>query len=55
MVPSWVGSVPQNFGDAVVGTLKADELWTLGTIHLPLALISVWGQGTHHKSDYKSY
>ena len=54
-VPSWVGSVLQNFGDAAAGTLKADEWRTLGTIYLPLALISIWGQGTPHKSDYEGF
>ena len=41
-VPSWVKSVPANFGDAATGTLKADEWQTLGIIYLPLALISLW-------------
>ena len=54
-VPSWVGSVPQNFGDVAAGTLKADEWRTLGTIYLPLALISIWGQGIPHKSDYEGF
>ena len=55
MVPSWVGSVLQNFGDVAAGTLKADEWQTLGTIYLPLALISIWGQGIPHKSDYEGF
>ncbi|KAI5980970.1 hypothetical protein EDD15DRAFT_2380662 [Pisolithus albus] len=41
--PSWVRSVPHNFGDARAGTLKADEWRTMVTIYLPLALISLWG------------
>lgn len=41
--PSWIGSVPSNFGDAAAGTIKADEWRTLATIYLPLALISLWG------------
>ena len=49
-VPSWVSSVSNNFGDTMVGTLKANEWWTLGTIHLPIALISSWGEGTPHAS-----
>ena len=42
-VPSWVESVPHNFGDCSAGTLKADEWWTLSTIYLPLTLIALWG------------
>ena len=49
-VPSWVSSVLNNFGDAMAGTLKANEWWTLGTIYLPIALISLWGEGTPHMS-----
>jgi len=41
--PSWICSVPRNYGEAAAGTLKADEWRTLGTIYLPIALISLWG------------
>ncbi|KIK18690.1 hypothetical protein PISMIDRAFT_109003, partial [Pisolithus microcarpus 441] len=41
--PSWLGSVPINFGDSAARTIKADEWCTLVTVHLPLALISLWG------------
>ncbi|KAI6037172.1 hypothetical protein BKA83DRAFT_4041305 [Pisolithus microcarpus] len=37
-IPSWLRSVPKNFGEAKAGTLKADEWRTLATIYLPLAL-----------------
>ncbi|KIK20354.1 hypothetical protein PISMIDRAFT_51162, partial [Pisolithus microcarpus 441] len=43
VTPSWLGSVPINFGDSAAGTIKADEWRTLVTVHLPLALISLWG------------
>nr|OBZ69640.1 hypothetical protein A0H81_10344 [Grifola frondosa] len=43
ITPSWLNSVPHNFGDSAAGTVKADEWRTLITIHLPLALISLWG------------
>ena len=33
-----------------MGTPKADEWQTLITIYIPLALISLWGDGTVHKS-----
>jgi len=42
-VPSWVSLVPHNYGDTTAGTLKADEWQTLGTIYLPIALISLCG------------
>ena len=41
--PSWVDSVPKNFGETKAGSLKADEWRTLSTIYLPLALITLWG------------
>ena len=43
--PSWLSSVPRNFGEAKAGTLKADEWRILCTVYLPLALISIWGHG----------
>ena len=49
-VPSWVSSVLNKFGDTTMGTLKADKWWTLGTIYLPIALISQWGESTPHVS-----
>lgn len=48
--PSWLDSVPHNFGDAAAGTLKADEWRSMATVYLPLALISLWGEGTVHTS-----
>ena len=42
-IPSWLGSVPSNFGDKAAGTIKADEWCTLVTVYLPIALISLWG------------
>ena len=44
-VPSWVNSVPHNYGDASAGVLKADEWRTLSTIYFPIALISLWSEG----------
>ena len=43
IVPSWVGSVPRNFGTAAAGTPKADEWRMVFTIYLPLCLISLFG------------
>jgi hypothetical protein len=41
--PSWLNSVPKNFGEAAAGTLKADEWRILSTVYLPIALITMWG------------
>ena len=49
--PSWLNSVPHNFGHAAAGKLKADEWRTMFTVYLPIALVSLWGQGTPHSSD----
>ena len=49
-VPAWLNSVPYNYGDAAAGVMKADEWRNLSTIFIPLALISMWGEGTSHAS-----
>lgn len=41
-VPSWLGSVPKNFGDTSAGVIKADEWRSLVTVYIPIALISLW-------------
>ncbi|KAI8989143.1 hypothetical protein BD414DRAFT_327419 [Trametes punicea] len=46
--PSWLSSVPKEFGEARAGTLKADEWRILCTVYLPLALISLWGFGASY-------
>ena len=46
--PSWLSSVPQNFGDASAGTLKADEWKIMCTVYLPIALVTLWGEGSSH-------
>jgi hypothetical protein len=48
--PSWLGSVPFNFGDAAAGTFKADQWRTVMTVYLPIALVTIWGEGTPHNS-----
>ena len=48
--PSWLSSVPKNFGDAAAGTLKADELHILSTVQLPIALVTLWGEGSWHET-----
>lgn len=41
--PSWLNSVPRNYGQSAAGSLKADEWRILATVHLPIALILLWG------------
>jgi hypothetical protein len=40
--PSWVGSLPHDFGTKKAGTLKAYQWRILWTIYIPLALVSLW-------------
>src|ERR1700730_8500347 len=48
--PSWLNSVPHNFGDAKARMVKADEWRNLSTIFLPISLISMWGEDSSHPS-----
>ncbi|KAJ7080261.1 hypothetical protein C8R44DRAFT_653822 [Mycena epipterygia] len=41
--PSWINSVPRNYGESSAGTIKADEWRTLATIYIPIALVLMWG------------
>jgi hypothetical protein len=41
--PSWLGSVPRNYGTCGAGSIKADEWRLLATVYLPIALILLWG------------
>lgn len=41
--PSWINSVPHNYGEASAGSIKADEWRILSTVYLPLALVTLWG------------
>ncbi|KAE9390902.1 hypothetical protein BT96DRAFT_945785 [Gymnopus androsaceus JB14] len=41
--PSWLNSVPKNYGDAKAGSIKADEWQTLSTVFFPIVLIMLWG------------
>jgi hypothetical protein len=46
--PSWLSSVSQNLGEASVGTVKTEEWHILCLVHISLALVSLWGDGTLH-------
>ncbi|KAJ7675580.1 hypothetical protein DFH06DRAFT_977215 [Mycena polygramma] len=48
-VPSWLGSVPRDYGHASAGSIKADEWRILATVYLPIALILLWGDNTKGK------
>jgi hypothetical protein len=43
-IPTWIGSLPNDFGEAKAGSLKAYQWRILWTIHIPLALVSLWHQ-----------
>ena|SRR5437870_2470944 len=53
-VPTWFQTVPSNVGDAAAGTLKAAEWRSLATLYLPLALTTLWGEGTSHPSEQEA-
>jgi hypothetical protein len=40
--PSWLTSVPSDFGSASHGKLKADQWRVLGTTFLPVSLVRLW-------------
>lgn len=40
--PSWLDNVPRLFGDPQEGTLKASQWRILFSVHIPIALLSLW-------------
>jgi hypothetical protein len=42
-VPSWLSSVPKDYGQSSAGSIKADEWRILATVYLPIALVLLWG------------
>jgi hypothetical protein len=50
--PSWLGSVPYNFGEKSAGTIKAAEWRVLATVYIPVALVLLWGEGSIHETPY---
>ena len=56
ITPSWINSVPYNYGKASTGSIKADEWHILSTVYLPTALVTLWSEenkgspasATHH-------
>jgi hypothetical protein len=47
---SWLESVFQFRREKSAGTVKAAEWRVLSTVHIPIALVSVWGEGSIHKT-----
>lgn len=47
--PSWLNHVPEAFGDAGTGKLKADEWQNLSSVYLPVALVLLWGKGSKQR------
>lgn len=43
VTPSWINSVPHNYGEASAGSIKANEWRILSTVYLPIALVTLWG------------
>ena len=55
--PSWVRSVPADFGTSSAGKIKADEWRTLSTIQLPLALVChlLWSEESSDQQYRKRF
>jgi hypothetical protein len=55
VTPSWINSVPHNYGEASAGSIKAAEWHILATVYLPIALVTLWGDADGSppvKTDY---
>lgn len=46
ITPAWITNPPADTGLPQAGTLKADHWRTLFTIHIPLALLSLWKENS---------
>jgi hypothetical protein len=42
ILPSWMTRLPQSFGSASAGSLKADQWRVVATLYAPLVLIKEW-------------
>jgi len=52
ILPSWISKPPLKFGEASAGSLTADEWRTMALVHLPVALVTLWGEGSQHPYSY---
>jgi hypothetical protein len=41
VTPSWINSVPVNYGKHLADSIKADEWHILSTVHPPIALVTL--------------
>ena len=46
ITPAWISNPPADVGLPRAGTLKADHWRTMFTIHIPLALLSLWKESS---------
>jgi hypothetical protein len=44
VMPSWINSVPANYGENSAGSIKANEWHILSMIYIPIALVTLWGE-----------
>ncbi|KAJ7119410.1 hypothetical protein C8R44DRAFT_538521, partial [Mycena epipterygia] len=51
VTPTWINTVPHNYGESNAGTIKADEWRTVSTLYLPLALVLMWLDGAPEDDD----
>ncbi|KIJ35334.1 hypothetical protein M422DRAFT_180989, partial [Sphaerobolus stellatus SS14] len=52
--PSWFPVVPQRFGSARAGKLKAAEWQAMITLYIPVALCRLWGKsGIYESTHYR--
>ncbi len=51
VTPSWISTVPSNYGEASAGSIKADEWRVLSTVFLPIALVTLWGDDEQAQSE----
>ena len=48
--PTWLTPVPHNLGAPGTGKVKADQWRVLGAVHLPLALVQIWGNQSNQRN-----
>ncbi|KAK0215269.1 hypothetical protein EDD85DRAFT_751525, partial [Armillaria nabsnona] len=51
VTPSWISTVPSNYGEASAGSIKADKWHVLSTVFLPIALVTLWGDDEQAQSE----
>ncbi|KAJ3782625.1 hypothetical protein GGU10DRAFT_396766 [Lentinula aff. detonsa] len=54
VTPSWLSSVPKNFGEKKAGSIKADEWRILSSVYLPIALVILYDGCAPPQDDSES-